>query len=208
MSETNELARVEAYSDGVFAIAATLLVLEIKVPSLSVQEPAAELWKALLVLWPSYLAFVIGFTTILIMWVSHHAAIRMLNKASKRFLYANGLLLLVITFIPFPTAVMARYIDSGLASVAVVFYALVAVLLNVAFIAWSAAMQAPVYLLKPEVSKERIKQVTRQSWGSLLFAIVTTIVAWWFPMIGLGLLIAAFVFWIIAAPDGETVRAT
>jgi uncharacterized membrane protein len=204
VSETNQLARVEAYSDGVFAIAATLLVLEIKVPSLGVHAPAAELLNAVRALWPSYLAFVIGFTTILIMWVSHHTAIRMLNKASKRFLYANGVLLLVITFIPFPTALLARYIDTELASVVVAFYSMVAVLLNVAFILWNAAMQRPVYLVKPEISRERLEKFKRQSWGSLLLSIVTTAVSWWFPMVGLGLIIAAFVFWIIAVPVGDT----
>ena len=206
MSDANRLARVEAYSDGVFAIAATLLVLEIKVPSVDVQAPLSELWHRLADLWPSYLAFVLSFGTILIMWVNHHDAIRMLTKTSKPFLYANGFLLLMVTFVPFPTALLARYVETELASVVVVFYACTSLVTNVAFLIWFAAMQRPVDLLKPELSREHIKKVWTQIGGGVLTYLVAAVVAWWLPLIGLGLIIALFVLWTVMS-IGEKSRA-
>ncbi|HKW44590.1 MAG TPA: TMEM175 family protein [Candidatus Eremiobacteraceae bacterium] len=197
MSNSNELARVEAYSDGIFAIAATLLVLEIKVPSVGAQAPLGELWHGLAGLWPSYLAFVISFGTILVMWVNHHNAIRKLKRISNAFLYANGFLLLAVTFVPFPTAVLARYIDTGFASVAVVFYACSQLLLNVANLVWFAAMQKPVYLGHADVDIELINKIwTRIGAGTLGYA-SAAIIGWWLPPIGLGVIVALYVLWIV-----------
>src|SRR2546430_17338014 len=99
---TESAGRVEAFSDGVFAIAITLLILEIRVP-----HGDGGLWAGLLALWPSYIAFLMSFVVILIMWVNHHELLRMVRRVNYPFLFANGFLLLTVTFIPFPTAVVA-----------------------------------------------------------------------------------------------------
>ena len=202
MSDANHLARVEAYSDGVFAIASTLLVLEIKVPSVGVQAPLGELWYRLADLWPSYLAFVLSFGTILIMWVNHHNAIRMLSKTSKPFLYANGLLLLMVTFVPFPTALLARYVETRFASVVVVFYACSGLVTNVAFLVWFVAMRRPVYLLKRELGREEAKKLWTQIGAGALGYLVTAIIGWWLPLIGLGVMIALFLLWTVMSVSG------
>src|SRR5260370_10913354 len=95
--------RVEAFSDGVFAIAITLLILEIRVP-----HGDHGLWTGLLALWPSYIAFLLSFVVILIMWVNHHELLRMARSVNYPVLFANGLLLLTVSFVPFPTAVLAQ----------------------------------------------------------------------------------------------------
>ena len=95
-----ETGRVEAFSDGVFAIAITLLILEIKVPKLSHDSPPAALARALLDLWPSFLAFLLSFFAILIMWINHHGLFNMVRRVSPGFLYANGFLLLFVSFVP------------------------------------------------------------------------------------------------------------
>src|ERR1041384_2657785 len=112
--------RIEAFSDGVFAIAITLLILEIKVPAPA--RDAAGLWAGLLALWPSYLAFLFSFVVILIMWVNHHELLRMVSGVNYPFLFANGMLLLCVTFVPFPTAVLAAHLSSPDARAAVAFY--------------------------------------------------------------------------------------
>ncbi len=99
---TESAGRAEAFSDGVFAIAITLLILEIRVPHVE-----HGLWAGLLALWPSYVAFLMSFVVILIMWVNHHELLRMVRGVNYPFLFANGLLLLTVTFVPFPTAVLA-----------------------------------------------------------------------------------------------------
>lgn len=101
--------RVEAFSDGVFAIAITLLVLEIKVPEHAAVEQRG-LGYALAALWPHYLAFVTSFLTILVIWVKHHWMFSLLQRSDHPLLYWNGLLLLFVTFLPFPTALLAEHL--------------------------------------------------------------------------------------------------
>jgi uncharacterized membrane protein len=103
-----EKRRLEAFSDGVFAIAVTLLVLEIKVPALA-DLPSGSLGLALLRQWPSYFAYLLSFSVILIMWVNHHVLLDLVREVDHGFLYLNGLLLMVITLLPFPTALVAQY---------------------------------------------------------------------------------------------------
>jgi uncharacterized membrane protein len=196
-ASTNQLTRVEAYSDGVFAIAATLLVIEIEVPSIGLQESPAELWRELATLWPSYVAFVLSFVTIFVMWVSHYNAIRLLTGTSHPFLYANGLLLLTIVFLPFPTAVLARSIATDLASAGVVFYAAASGLISAVFMLWFAAMQRPVYLIRPEFGKERVARIWRQMWWGLVAYVIAATIGWWWPMAGLAVMIGLSIFWTV-----------
>jgi uncharacterized membrane protein len=112
LSETfdkKETGRIEAFSDGVFAIAITLLVLAIKVPKAS-DFGGGGLVPALLALWPHYLAFLTSFATIFAMWVNHHRIFSFVQKSDHLFLYWNGLLLSLITFLPFPTTLLAEYL--------------------------------------------------------------------------------------------------
>jgi uncharacterized membrane protein len=93
-------SRTEAFSDGVFAIAATLLVLELKVPHV---EPGG-LWDALLEQWPSYATYVVSFLIIGIIWVNHHAVMERIRRVNRRLLFMNLVFLMVVAVIPFPTA--------------------------------------------------------------------------------------------------------
>jgi uncharacterized membrane protein len=110
MQDEKETTRIEAFSDGVFAIAITLLVLGIKVPSHE-SVVAKGLAHALIILWPSYLAFFVSFITILVIWVQHHWVFVHVRKVDHLLLYWNGLLLLVVTFIPFPTQLLAEHLS-------------------------------------------------------------------------------------------------
>ena len=111
--------RLEAFSDGVFAIAITLLVLEIAVPHL---ENADHLGQALRDLWPSYIAYATSFLTIGIMWINHHTVFRQLGQVDHRFLFINLGLLMCISFVPFPTTLLADYAWNGGGTSAAVAY--------------------------------------------------------------------------------------
>src|SRR5258707_7291898 len=102
-----ETARVEAFSDGVFAIAITLLVLDLKVPR---DVPADHLAAELLRSWPSYGAFLVSFATIGIMWLNHHRLFTLIHRVDHALLVLNGLLLLTVTVVPFPTSLLAAYL--------------------------------------------------------------------------------------------------
>jgi uncharacterized membrane protein len=110
-----ETTRIEAFSDAVFAIAITLLVLEL-IQILHTQSDDGLL-KTCLHHWQSFLAFLIGFVTILVCWINHHVAFEYIKKVDTKFMWVNGFLLFVVTLTPFPTAILAEYLEkeSGLA---------------------------------------------------------------------------------------------
>ncbi|MBS1886925.1 MAG: DUF1211 domain-containing protein [Actinobacteria bacterium] len=101
--------RLEAFSDGVFAIAITLLVLNLHVPA----PGSGSLGHELLAQWPSYAAYVISFVTIGIIWINHHAAFSRLRAVDHSILILNLLLLLSVGFLPFTTSLMATYLKEG-----------------------------------------------------------------------------------------------
>ena len=111
--------RIEAFSDGVFAIAITLLILEIRLPH---AEGEGSLGSALLALWPSYFAFALSFFVILVTWIAHHALMRLVHVTTRPVQLTNGAALAYVTFIPFPTAVLAANLGGPEMSTAVAFY--------------------------------------------------------------------------------------
>ena len=129
--ENKETGRVEAFSDGVFAIAITLLVLNIQVPhDLPVGKSLAG---ALIDQWPTYLAFVTSFATIGIMWINHHRLFTHIRRSDNTLLVLNGLLLMGITVVPFPTALLAAYIGHPDEQVAALVYGGTLVLIAIFF---------------------------------------------------------------------------
>lgn len=118
--------RLEAFSDGVIAIAITLLVLEIKVP------PSETLGIGLLHLWPSYLAYVISFIVIGAIWINHHAMFNWIERVDHKLLILNTFHLMFIAFLPFPTAVLAEAFQTSSAQdIATAFYACILTVIGV-----------------------------------------------------------------------------
>src|SRR5918998_422535 len=105
----NDTGRIEAFSDGVFAIAITLLVIEIGVPH--VEDARTTLFGALIEQWPSYLAYVISFLQIGVIWANHHNRFRFIARSDHVLLFLNILFLMCVAFIPFPTALLAEYLQ-------------------------------------------------------------------------------------------------
>lgn len=169
--DEKETGRVEAFSDGVIAIAITLLILEIKVPKVAEMDSTA-LWTKLLGLWPSFLAFVMSFGTILVMWVNHHRIFRLVRTTDYPFLYWNGFLLLTITFVPFPTAVLAEHLACADAPTAAAFYAGAMVVIAVAFNGvWRHVRKHPNLLLRSADACE-IEGISQQYRFGPLFYLV------------------------------------
>jgi uncharacterized membrane protein len=101
-------SRTEAFSDGVFAVAATLLVFSLGTPAVK-----SGLSGELLNEWPSYAAYAISFLTIVVIWINHHVVVDAMDHIDRPFLFLNALLLLTVAFIPFPTGVLAHYLQAG-----------------------------------------------------------------------------------------------
>jgi uncharacterized membrane protein len=120
--DNNDTGRIEAFSDGVFAIAITLLVIEIGVPHLENEPEGTTLFGALIGQWPSYLGYVISFLQIGVIWANHHNRFTYIVRSDHIFLFLNILFLMCVAFIPFPTALLAEYIESEERTTAVAIY--------------------------------------------------------------------------------------
>ena len=127
----SETARIEAFSDGVFAIAMTLLVLNFKVPhNMHGEAPLAE---ALMASWPVFAAYLTSFATIGIMWVNHHYLFTVIHKVDHWLFITNLFLLLLVTFVPFPTSLIAEYVGAPGEKTAAAFYSGTFFVISIAF---------------------------------------------------------------------------
>jgi uncharacterized membrane protein len=189
-----ETGRVEAFSDGVFAIAITLLILEIKVPKLAHDQPRTVLAASLIDLWPSYLAFLLSFFAILIMWINHHGLFNMVRRVNPGFLYANGFLLLLISFLPFPTSVLAEYLDGKSLNAAAVFYCGTFIFISLGYnLIWQCMVRGD--LLKHDVSTAHLKKITQAYRLGMVVYVASTILAFFHGYLGLGLNLSLWVLW-------------
>ena len=181
--------RLETFSDGVFAIAITLLILEISVPSTHDASTVAELWRALLERWPSYFAFLLSFLTIYVAWSGHHLMLQQVKTVTLPLVWANAFFLLVITFLPFPTALVAEHLTSPSGSLAVAVYA--------ATNAFSSLMYLCLYTVSSRGTTEpnRLRYARLNALGGV--AICAACVGLAFVSKGLALLVvgAVWVWW-------------
>lgn len=180
MSESYSNARLEAFSDGVFAIAMTLLILDIKLPGPEAIRSTGEFWEALWQLVPSIIAFLLSFIIILITWVNHHAAFKLVNAVTTSGMYANGFLLLTTVFLPFPTALVGQYVLTDHAAPAVILYDGVGVLQSIAWI-WLVRAALGGHIAKDARAEARLRDSGRFGYSGLAIYAAFTILAIWFP---------------------------
>lgn len=152
--------RVEALSDGVFAIVVTLLVLEIKVPHVEAHQSIAELAGALAALVPKFVSWVISFLTVCVIWLNHHRLFGLMSRVDNRLFWGNANLLLWTSFIPFPTALMGDYPGNTLA---VSFYGLVMFLMAASFVLMRWHMHRHPDLVAEHVDPAAFRTGTRYS---------------------------------------------
>ncbi len=173
-----DTARTETFSDGVFAIAITLLVLDINIP----KSELTHLSSAILHAWPDYLGYVTSFLTIGGVWLTHHSIFRRLRHANTRIMRLNLLLLMAVAFLPFPTRLMTEAVrDAHAERTAVIFYGSSLLVISLLFAAlWSAATQH-TELLNPDVTEEEVVAVTRASRPNIGFYAFATVLAVFAP---------------------------
>src|ERR1041385_6514942 len=154
-NQIKETSRLEAFSDGVFGFAITLLVLDIHIPKV---EGNDSLFSVMATEWPTYLAFLIGFFTILICWINHHFMFDYIYKSNSKLLLLNGFKLLVVTFTPFPTSMLSKYINTPQQDSAVQLYGFNFTLMGLSmFVIWTYA--ARNWLMK-EVPRGVLRTIT------------------------------------------------
>jgi uncharacterized membrane protein len=166
--DREETSRIEAFSDGVFAIAITLLVLTLQVPNVH-----GGLWQALLDEWPQFAGYLTSFAIIGIMWVNHHSMFRTIVRSDRVLLFLNLLLLLWTALLPFPTNLIARYLGDGGtdAAVAEAVYSANLTLAAIAFsLIWIHAVRGGRLIASPLTPKAERQAIVRFSVGTLVYA--------------------------------------
>lgn len=194
--------RIEALSDGIIAIAVTLLVLDLRVPEIpaGTTVSSSALAHALLSNWPGYAALVTSFFCIFVMWTHHHAVFKLLHQVDSKLTFANGFLLLIITFVPFPTAVVARYFLTPAATAAALFYAGTFVMIAVAFSIWlNAALREPN--LRPDASPEMVKRLRASYRGGPLIYLAAMAAAFISPTLTMLICTGSWILWTVVTLD-------
>jgi uncharacterized membrane protein len=160
--------RLETFADGVFAIAATLLVLEIQLPGGDVGHGLRELW-------PSYFAYALSFLSIGIMWVNHHVVLTFIREADRAFLFINLFLLMAIAFVPFPTEVFAEHLLKEGARDAALAYGATFIVIALFFqVFWQYAYRR---LLRPDADRREVSGINRSYLPGVPLYVVATLVA-------------------------------
>jgi len=196
MTETNPNSRLEAFCDGVFAIALTLLIIDVRIPSATNITTTADFWFALKHIAPSIYAFILSFTVILITWVNHHGGLKLVHRSSAPFIYANGFLLLTVVFMPFPTSLLGEYLLTDHAAPAVILYDA-----TMAFqgIGWILITRVALRdrLGKNEKSISTIRE--HSNYGFVAFTIYSlcAIIAFWFPLTVAIITTLSWICWLI-----------
>jgi uncharacterized membrane protein len=199
MQQRWDTNRIEAFSDGVFAIAVTLLVLDLSLP----ERDLDHFWNSVGGLWPSYLAYATSFITIGGIWMAHHAIFRRLELANQTVMRINLLLLMAVAFLPFPTSLLAEALHHDVSvRAAVVFYGGSLLVISVLFWAlWSAVARHPE-LLKPDVSDEEVRAIQRATTPNLAFYLLVIVVATFVPKVAaVGYLVVAVITVLRARSD-------
>jgi uncharacterized membrane protein len=194
-SGERETARLEAFSDGVFAIAITLLILEVRLPNQEDLDTNHSLLSGLGSIWPSYLAFLLSFALILMIWLNHHELFRLVKGIDRKLIFANGALLLMVTFVPFSTTVLAQHLGTAAANTAVCFYCAT---FFVTSMFHNLLLEAAVYkrrLLKDDVSNRVVAGLHRSYRFGLVVYAVSAIVAIWSAVLGLVLSTLLWLLW-------------
>ncbi|WP_408095723.1 TMEM175 family protein [Peredibacter sp. HCB2-198] len=179
----NSTARIEAFSDGVFAIAITLLILELKVPVISVFQDKRDLMIALKNLWPSYFAYVFSFLIIGIYWLNHHYIFQLFKRVNHMFGILNLVFLMTISFLPFPTAVFAKYLNDDVHRYSAVTFYTIGLLLPA--IAWTTTWiygSRDYRLIDHKLSPDFVRKLTSlYSWSTVVYvlALILSLVNEW-----------------------------
>ena len=186
--------RMETFSDGVFAIAATLLVLEF-----AVQANGADLGSQLLHLWPSYLAYVTSFITIGIIWMNHHYCVETMARVDRTLLFINILLLMTVAFLPFPTKLVAQFLQKPGEQAAVYAYDATFIVMALLYNVWWRYARTGRRLIVNEVPDSRLRAIDRAFHPGVPVYVTCFVVAIFNPLASVILTLVTAAFYLPSA---------
>lgn len=206
MSERTDNQRLEAFCDAIFAIAITLLILDIRVPDVDAVGPSAPLGSLLAAEWPSWFAFLLTFLTLFIAWTNHHHALAQLDKTSSPFIYANGLLMLTVVVFPFSAGLLGRFLDTDSARLVIVLYCLTNMVHNLGWVAVFHVARKPTSLARDADRHRRLETTSRVVTYTLALNIAIVVVAFWYPVVALVMVTTAWLFYLFAGLFWTSIR--
>jgi uncharacterized membrane protein len=158
--EQKETSRVEAFSDGVFAVAVTLLILTIQVPPLGSTTPIPEYVRNQ---WPFFLAYAVSFLSILVMWANHHGIFNLVVRSDRVLILLNGILLMLITFFDYPTAIVGAALrQDAYQQFAALFYTGTLLVLTIVYNLFWRYIATHPRLIDQHVSPATIQRISRE----------------------------------------------
>ena len=194
-----ETVRIEGFSDAVFAIAITLLVLDLHAPEANTIKNSAELLTFLKGEWTSYLAFTLSFFSIFIMWVNHHKIFKQIYSRNTAIMFANGLILFLVSAVSYPTALLARFFDGAASNIAVALYTGIFVLINISYnLLWFVASNNKK-LLRPEITNLAIKKIRNNYLYGLPTYLIAFGISFQYPSIALAINMILLFFWALSS---------
>jgi len=194
-----ETARIEAFSDGVFAIAVTLLVLELHIPEFAEGHYPNQLVKALIEQWTGYFAFTISFFTIFIMWVNHHKIFKQVYKRNTGLMFANGLVLFLACLVSYPSSLLTRFYDTPSRQVSVSIYTGMFVLINLSYILLWYLASKDRNLLRPGLTEEAIRSVRNNHLYGLPTYLISFVLSFYYPAFALGICLVLWIYWAVSS---------
>jgi uncharacterized membrane protein len=186
--------RLETFADGVFAIAATLLILNVDA---QVSEDLHDLGGRLLDIWPSYVAYAVTFFTIGIVWVNHHTVMSQIDRTDRIFLFLNIGFLMFVAFAPFPTRLIAEHIRGEGARAATLTYGITLVLMAVLFNALWLYASLGARLLRGDHDPKVVRGITRSYALGPATYLAATLISIVTPIVGVILFAAIAGFYIL-----------
>ena len=195
-----ETERLEAFSDGVFAFAITLLVLNLYDPT---TRGSSSLFRGLLDEWPAFFAFFASFVLILVMWINHHNMFNYIKRLSREFMLLNGILLMFIVLIPFTTLLASQHLTKSDANVAAAVYCLAYLALAIVWnITWHNASHHH-NLIDENIPQSQIQRITREDLVAPITGGVSVVLAFIIPIASIALILAMAIFYGITVTGGE-----
>ncbi|MFT3705338.1 MAG: TMEM175 family protein [Agriterribacter sp.] len=196
-----QTGRLEAFSDGIFGVAITLLAIEIGIAEYD-GATNLNLWQKITEKWPEYFAYFNSFATVLLIWMGHHKILNKIWKATHQIILINGLLLLFVVLFPYPTKMVGTFIGTPAVNTAVSFYAGFTGLIVVCMLLLNICiMRNRKAIIHPDKDIPWLNNMMKGQMIGIAVYALAAVIAFYQPNISLALTFGMWVFWAIVTKD-------
>lgn len=198
-----QTARLEAFSDGIFGVAITLLAIEIGIQEYE-GATNANLWQRIVEKWPEYFTYFNSFATVLLIWMGHHKIINQIHKANHWIILLNGFVLLLVVLFPYPTRMVGAFINTEAENTAAAFYAGFTGLIVVSMLMLNTGIIKNKHLMtSADKSLPMLRSLQKQQIMGVVLYAASSVIALFNVAIALAITFFMWVYWAIATKDTD-----